>query len=139
MPIKFYPFIPSHGITAWLLMLLNRFFIKEDVCFSSETCGEILMITSCRLCRLLCWIGIIESSEGTGHKLYSLEIKNASYAASLCTQTLYIYDFSLSVHENGSFSSASLFVLSADYKPKKIKTEDIKKAKKRKQEEEEVM
>lgn len=72
-------------------------------------------------------------------KLYSLEIKNARNSASLCTPTLHIYNFSLFSLENGSLSSASLFVLSADYKPKKIKTEDIKKAKKRKQEEEEVM
>lgn len=36
------------------------------------------------------------------------------------------------------FISYSFSSYSAEYKPKKIKTEDIKKAKKRKQEEEEV-
>lgn len=40
----------------------------------------------------------------------------------------------LTVFVNWAFCSYS-----AEYKPKKIKTEDIKKAKKRKQEEEEVM
>lgn len=45
---KVLPIYSIHRIIAWLLMLLNRFLIEEDVCFSSETCGEVLIITSCR-------------------------------------------------------------------------------------------
>lgn len=135
-----YKVIPIYPIPWNHCMAANAFeliFHQRRCLLQQRNCGEVLIITSSRFCRLLCLIGIIESSERAGYKLYSLEVRNTSYAASLCTQTLYVYDFSIFVLENGS--SASLFVLSADYKPKKIKTEDIKKVKKRKQEEEEVM
>lgn len=140
--LPIYPTLYNHWVATNAfesILHQGRFLLQQ-----SETCAEVFTVTVWVLgfCRLFCWIGFIQSSERVGHKTIFFRNETCQkYCELVPTKTLYMYDFSLFFFYwkiDYFHQLVFFFSCSADYKPKKIKTEDIKKAKKRKQEEEEV-
>lgn len=64
--LPIYPIPCNHCVaTSAFELILHRGRCLLQQC---EIWGEGLTVTSCGFCRLLCWIGIIESSERAGYK-----------------------------------------------------------------------